>query len=83
MPDEFIKFTEKGFCIAIPSQFDLEGKETGSILGQPLPWSYQLEANALKWWKEISRNSNKDIDRQIHKDIKKNAIRRSSKDLKE
>lgn len=71
-PDEFIQSTKEGLCIAIPGEMDIEGKVTGS-LGEPRPWSYELEEHAKRWWATISEKSTREIDQQIHKDLKMRA----------
>ncbi len=74
-PDEFIQSTKDRQCVAIPSDMDIEGKVSGG-LGEPRPWSYELEADARQWWAAVNQKSNREIDQQIHKDLKMRSMRR-------
>lgn len=74
-PDEFIESTKEGLCIAIPGNLDIEGGVSDS-LGQPLPWSYSLEAHAQEWWGLVDKKSFGQIDQQIRKDLKMKETRR-------
>lgn len=74
-PDEFIQSTKDGLCISIPSDMDIEGKVYGG-LGEPRPWSYELEEHAMQWWATVNEKASREVDQQIHKDLKMKARHR-------
>jgi hypothetical protein len=54
-PERFVELAKLRECVAIPARLHIDDKTPCNCLGNPKPWSYELEAEAKQWWKEVSQ----------------------------
>jgi hypothetical protein len=54
-PERFVELAKLRECVAIPAWLHIGDKTPCNCLGNPRPWHYELEVDAKKWWRVVSK----------------------------